>query len=110
MIDDTRALVAAYERSTAEGHDGCPDTRIYAYDATSATILSNLQPNNRWSDQFDALNKVGPRPDIWLAETGHQVDLVNQNAPGAAPIRRPRPDRPDTAGAGRTGRSGDGRC
>ena len=26
MIDDTRALVAAYERSTAEGHDGCPDT------------------------------------------------------------------------------------
>ena len=83
MIDDTRALVDAYERSTAEGHDGCPDTRIYAYGATSATILSNLR-SNRWLDQFDALDKIGPRPDIWLAETGHQVDLANQNPPGAA--------------------------
>jgi Ca-activated chloride channel homolog len=83
MIDDTRALVAAYERATAEGRDGCPDTRIYAYSATSATILSNLQ-SNRWLDQFDALDKVGPRPDIWLAETGHQVDLANQNPPSAA--------------------------
>ena len=83
MIDDTRALVAAYERSTAEGHDGCPDTRIYAYSATSATILGNLQ-SNRWLDQFDALDRVGPRPDIWLAETGHQVDLANQNPPTTA--------------------------
>jgi Mg-chelatase subunit ChlD len=89
MIDDTRALVAAYQRATAEGHDGCPDTRIYAYDATSATILSNLQPNNRWSDNFNALNKVGPRPDIWLAETGHQVDLVNQNEPTEARFATP---------------------
>jgi Ca-activated chloride channel family protein len=85
MIDDTRALVAAYERSTAEGHDGCPDTRIYAYSATSDTVLGNLRPN-RWLDQFDALDKVGPRPDIWLAETGHQVDLANQNPPAAAEL------------------------
>ena len=84
MIDDTRALVQAYEGATAD--DGCPDTRIYAYDATSDTILSSLAPNNRWSDRFDALNKVGPRPDIWLAETGHQVDLVNQNGPAEAPF------------------------
>jgi Ca-activated chloride channel homolog len=85
-IGDARMLAAAYERSTARANGGCPEARIFAYPATSTTILSSLAPNNRWSDNFDALNTVGPRPDIWLADTRHQVDLVNDTDPAAEPF------------------------
>jgi hypothetical protein len=88
-LTTARRLAAAYVRATAADHDGCPSAQIYTYaPSDAATIRNRLQPNDGWSDNYGALSRVGPRPDIWLAGTGHQVDLVNADQAGPSVVER----------------------
>ncbi|HVH22035.1 MAG TPA: substrate-binding domain-containing protein [Pseudonocardia sp.] len=88
-LTTARRLAAAYVRATAADHDGCPTAQIYTYaPSDAATIRIRLQPNDGWSDNYGALSRVGPRPDIWLASTGHQVDLVNADQAEPSVIER----------------------
>ena len=68
-------VAAAYERSTAEASHGCVSVRVHVFEASAATIRDTLGSGNGWSGPA-ALRDVGPRPDVWLASTAHDVDAL----------------------------------
>ncbi len=65
-------LAAAYERDSALDNYGCPTAQLFVYAASSDSLSESLASNG-WSDGSEALQGIGPRPDIWLAGTGYEA-------------------------------------
>lgn len=84
-VTTARLLASAYERWTAAEDHGCPAVDVYVYAATSEEIRARVGSGAGWSDESGALREVGPRPDVWLAATSHEVagpgDAVAESVP-----------------------------
>ncbi len=75
-VATARELASHYASWSAEDNHGCPTAQLYVYSAEAATIARNVDTTTGWSDADESLRAVGPRPDVWLASTRHEVDAV----------------------------------
>ncbi len=84
----TAELLAAFERSTAV--DGCPSAHGFVYGVPESTLQAGLaqswnpDPGGRSNPPRD----VGPRPDVWLAESTLPLNRLLVAAPD---VVRPAP-------------------
>lgn len=74
----TREIAAAFEQWTAEADDGCRRVDVFVYAAPETAVVTALADG--WGR--DALRDIGPRPDVWLPDSGLQVDAVRERAAG----------------------------
>jgi Ca-activated chloride channel homolog len=81
-LTTARQLANAYEQWTAGENHGCPTVDVYVYAATTDEIRERIEMSatdgtngtgDGWTDS-GALLEIGPRPDVWLAATSHEVD------------------------------------
>ncbi|GAA1255526.1 substrate-binding and VWA domain-containing protein [Pseudonocardia aurantiaca] len=79
-VTTARELASAYERWTAAENHGCPAVDVYVYAAGAGEIRAHLQSADAWSDQSGALREIGPRPDVWLATTSHEIEGIEAAA------------------------------
>ncbi|HLL65058.1 MAG TPA: substrate-binding domain-containing protein [Micromonosporaceae bacterium] len=76
QLDSARHLVNEYEQKSAEAHHGCPQTNVHVYAASSRAVREGIAGN--W--QGDAYTEIGPRPDLWLADSSAEVQAVEEAA------------------------------
>jgi hypothetical protein len=89
-LSTAREVAKAYERASAGADHGCPAVQVFVFGSTAATVARRLESADGWSDASGALREVGPRPDVWLSSTGHEVDaLPTGNGPGPVADRFP---------------------
>lgn len=77
--DDTHAELAGLVQDFADRYvdaEGCPIAHVTAFAADPPTVRTAMASG--WST--DALRDVGPRPDVWIAESVAQVDAVADDA------------------------------
>jgi hypothetical protein len=85
-ITTARQLASVYERWTEDDNYGCPTASIYVYPGSPTEIREHLKTIDSWSDTSGALREIGPRPDVWLASTSHELDAIEAAADGPSPI------------------------
>ncbi|TWF81727.1 extracellular solute-binding protein [Pseudonocardia hierapolitana] len=85
-VTTARRLASAYERWTAGEDHGCPAADVYVYAGTSEEIRARVGSDDGWSDESGALRDVGPRPDVWLAATSHEVTALGDAVAESTPI------------------------
>lgn len=88
-VTSARGLAGEYEQATADANYGCPTTDVYVYAGATDEIRARLETKGGWSDASDALREIGPRPDVYLAVTSHELDLIrseNDSETEPAPI------------------------
>jgi Bacterial extracellular solute-binding protein len=81
-VTTARQLASAYERWTAGEDYGCPAVDVYVYAGTSEEIRDRVGSGDGWSDESGALREIGPRPDVWLAATSHEVTGLGGDVDG----------------------------
>jgi Ca-activated chloride channel homolog len=72
-VTTANELAAAYERWTAGQDHECPTVDVYVYSGTTQEIRERMQTVDGWGDESGALRDLGPRPDVWLAATSHEL-------------------------------------
>lgn len=77
QLDSSAQLGDAYERWTADHNGGCPTANLYVYAGSPQSVAGAVASG--WPDE--TLRGIGPRPDLWLAESSLQVDRAIQQAP-----------------------------
>lgn len=85
-VTTARRLASAYERWTAAEDHGCPAVDVFVYAAPSEEIRARVDSDDGWSDESGALGDVGPRPDVWLAATSHELTGLGDAIAASAPI------------------------
>ena len=88
-ITTARELAAAYERRTAEDNYGCAPIRVYVFPATPQALAERVRAPEAWSDDSQALTEIGPRPDVWLAGTSHEVSVLHTDVSKTIPVDPP---------------------
>ena len=96
QLATARRIAAAYEVATAERHHGCPTADLYVYGA--GPTESRAAVASGWLN--DALQRIGPRADVWLPDStldvtaavaaaarfGVAVPIAEQRSIGYSPI------------------------
>jgi hypothetical protein len=85
-VTTARQLAGAYERWTAAENHDCPTVDVYVYAATSDEVHERAQTADGWSDESGALGEIGPRPDVWLAATSHELAGLDTAIADPVPI------------------------
>ncbi len=67
-----RKLAERYEQWTAKRNYGCPTVSTYVYATSTGETREALTAG--WSAEH--LRNVGPRPDLWLPDSGAEVDKL----------------------------------
>lgn len=83
-VATARQLAGAYERWTAAEDHGCPAVDVYVYAGPVEEIRARVGSADGWSDASGALEEIGPRPDVWLAGTSHELTGLGRDADGGA--------------------------
>jgi len=80
-IDSVQQLAEQYERQSAVANHGCSEVNIYAYAGSPQMVAQAVASS--WSGEH--LRDLGPRPDVWLRESGTEVDRAKSARPGLIP-------------------------
>ncbi|MHA6617905.1 vWA domain-containing protein [Pseudonocardia sp. DLS-67] len=83
-VTTARQLASAYERWTAAEDYGCPAVDVYVYAGPVGEIRARMGSADGWSDESGALKEIGPRPDVWLAGTSHELTGLGGAGAGGA--------------------------
>ncbi|GIF23566.1 Mg-chelatase subunit ChlD [Actinoplanes tereljensis] len=75
-LEPARELAQAYERDTAAGNFGCPESRLLVYSATAPEINAAMAAG--WGDAEHV--RIGPAPDVWLADWSGEVRQATADA------------------------------
>lgn len=70
-VEAASSVADTYERWTAARFHDCPTARLYVYPVPAREIRDGLR--NGWPD---AMVARWPRPDVWLADSSVEVDMV----------------------------------
>lgn len=76
-IDAAQQLANRYELQTATSNHGCPAVHMYVYAGSSQKVSQAMA--SKWSNEH--LRDLGPRPDVWLRESGSEVDKTATPSP-----------------------------
>jgi hypothetical protein len=86
-VTTAHQLAGAYERWTAAENHDCPTVDVYVYAGTSDEIRERARTADGWSDESGALGEIGPRSDVWLAATSHELAGLDPAIAKPAPVR-----------------------
>ncbi|MGH3916648.1 MAG: vWA domain-containing protein [Pseudonocardiaceae bacterium] len=75
-LDPVRMLAGEYEKWTEERNHGCPSVSVHVYAASAKDTRSALSAG--WSTK--GYLTVGPRPDLWLADSGSAVGDIDSSS------------------------------
>ncbi|MFI9485966.1 VWA domain-containing protein [Promicromonospora sp. NPDC052451] len=79
------AAADAFERDSVNAF-GCPEHHVTTFGVGWPALRAALVSG--WAEipdgRHDSSLGLGPRPDVWIAESGAQADIVTREAPGPA--------------------------